>query len=69
MEKEANGKLVYTVAECAATLHISKCLCYELIRQKRIPALKLGERRIVIPCAAIEKMLEAAASELGSRNG
>jgi excisionase family DNA binding protein len=62
MDNEADGKLAYSIAECAEKLGISVCLCRELVRQKRIPALRLGERRLIVPKAALEKMLTEAAA-------
>lgn len=62
MENQANGKLGYSIAETAELLSISVCLCRELVRQKRIPAIRLGERRLIVPSAALkaalDKMLE-----------
>lgn len=57
MDNEANGKLAYSIAECANVLGISVCLCRELVRQHKIPSLRLGERRIIVPKAALEKLL------------
>jgi excisionase family DNA binding protein len=56
-DSKVHGKLAYSPAECAALLGISVCLCRELIRQGRIPALRLGERRLIIPKLALERML------------
>lgn len=50
-------KLTLSVAEAARALSIGKCLTYELIRQGRLPAVRLGERRLVVPKAALEKFL------------
>ena len=57
MENQSNGKIAYSIAECAALLGISVCLCRRLVQQHTIPALRLGERRIIIPRKALEKML------------
>jgi len=51
-------KLVYSIREAAGLLGISRGLCYSLVKQGKIPSLSLGERRVVIPKAALERMLE-----------
>ncbi|MFC1978581.1 excisionase family DNA-binding protein [Chloroflexota bacterium] len=48
--------LTYSVSECADILGISKGLCYQLVREGRIPSLRLG-RRLIIPKTALEKLL------------
>lgn len=63
MDNQDDGKLVYSVEECAKLLSISKGLCYELCRQHRIPTIKLGERRILIPRASLAAMLRDEASK------
>lgn len=63
MDSEPNGKLAYSVEEAAKALGIGRCLCYELVRQGRIPALRLGERRLVVPRAALERLLECRQQE------
>jgi len=63
MDSEANGKLAYSIAECANVLSISVGLCRELVRQHKIPSLRLGERRIIVPKAALEKLLSEAEKE------
>ena len=55
MESE---KWVLTVKETAALLGISANLCYDLVKQGQIPALKLGQKRIVIPRASLLKMMD-----------
>ena len=57
---EENRSLVISVEECARRLSISRALAYQLCRAKPpgIPAIRLGQRRLVVPVAALEKMLE-----------
>ena len=50
-------KLTMTVDEVAKALSLSRGKTYELCRQQVIPTLRLG-RRLLIPKAALEKMLE-----------
>ena len=57
MDNEVNGKLAYSIEEAAAALGISRCLAYELVRQGKIPSIRLGERRLIVPVAALNRML------------
>lgn len=50
-------RLCLTVPEAAAMLGISRNFAYELVRQKQLPVIKFG-KRLLIPRAALEKMLE-----------
>ncbi len=49
----------FTVEEAGQALGISRGLAYELAATGRLPTVRLG-RRLVVPCAALEKMLEEA---------
>lgn len=40
-------KLVYSVSEAAQLLGISKSYAYELVKEKKIPVLDLGKRKII----------------------
>jgi len=44
----AEDPMLLTVSEAAKLLRISRGLAYELVRQKRIPFIRLG-RRILVP--------------------
>ncbi|MGA2186258.1 MAG: helix-turn-helix domain-containing protein [Bryobacteraceae bacterium] len=62
MDGSANAnteKLTLSVAETMQVLGIGRNSVYEAIRQRQIPALKIG-RRIVIPRAALQRLLEGA---------
>ena len=50
-------KLTLTITEAAQLLGISRTTAYELARQGKIPVLRLG-KRLVVPKAALERMLE-----------
>ena len=52
------GRATLTVSEAAAVLGISRGLAYELARQEKLPVIRLG-RRIIVPRAALERLLEA----------
>jgi excisionase family DNA binding protein len=48
-----------TVDEAAALLGISRGSAYEGVRTGRLPSIRASARRIVVPRAALEKMLAA----------
>lgn len=50
------AKLTVTVEEAAQLLGISRGLAYEMVRQKKLPALRFG-RRLVVPRGALERLL------------
>lgn len=51
---------VYTVREAARLLGIGKNLAYDLARQGKLPgALRLGDKRIVVSKAALDRALNA----------
>lgn len=52
-------KLTISVEEAAQLLGIGRGTAYELARNGQLPTLKLG-RRLLVPKAALEKMLTAA---------
>jgi excisionase family DNA binding protein len=55
-------KLVYTIDETASKLGLSRATAYSLAREGRIPAIRISERRLVVPKVALEKMLAEAGS-------
>jgi excisionase family DNA binding protein len=57
----AAARLTLTVEEAAEALGISRASAYEAVRVKQIPSVRIG-KRILVPKAALEKMLEAAAA-------
>lgn len=50
-------RMTLTVAEAAKSIGISRNLAYELVRQGQIPSLRLGQKRVVVPRAALEEFL------------
>ena len=56
-------RLCITVPEAAEMLGISRNFAYELVRRGELPAKRLGEKRLVIPRTALEKMLEEGFEE------
>ena len=50
---------IYTIEEAIQMLGLSRATVYKLVKEGKIPALRIG-RRLVIPKAAFEKMLDGA---------
>ena len=57
MENKSQHKLTITVPEAARMLGISRGLAYEMAREGTIPTLRFV-RRVVVPLAAIERLLQ-----------
>ena len=55
-------RLALTVSEAAQALGVSNKFVYQLIKQKSIPALHVGERRLLIPCDGLRAWLNAGAT-------
>ena len=51
-------KLVMDVKEVASALGISRILAYDLVRQGKIPSIRISARRLLVPKAALAKMLD-----------
>ncbi|UQY83667.1 helix-turn-helix domain-containing protein [Ralstonia pseudosolanacearum] len=62
MNTETNDQtLTMTAKETAEVLRVSEATVYEGIKNGTLPSIKLG-RRVLVPRAALERMLEQAAS-------
>ena len=57
MPTQENERLTISVEEAAKILGISRGLAYEMVKQKKIPALHFN-RVIKIPRHALERLLE-----------
>ena len=57
-----NKKLVLNVEELADVLGVSKPTAYELTRRSGFPAVRVSERRIIIPVEGLCRWLEAEAA-------
>jgi excisionase family DNA binding protein len=53
-------RLTMTVKEAGDALGVSRATAYMLASTGQIPTIRLGERRLVVPRAALMKMLERA---------
>ncbi|ACV64406.1 DNA binding domain protein, excisionase family [Desulfofarcimen acetoxidans DSM 771] len=52
-------KATFTIPETAKLLGISRAHAYELVKIGKIPAIRLGAKRLIIPVEAIERLLSA----------
>lgn len=57
-------KLVWTVEEAGKLLGLSRPTAYKVVKLGQIPAIRLG-KKIVVPKAALEKMLANAGNKEG----
>jgi excisionase family DNA binding protein len=55
-------RLCVTVPEAAEMLGISRNFAYQLVREGKLPSIRFG-KRILIPRAALEKMLERGVAQ------
>ena len=55
-------RLCVTVPEVAEMLGISRNFAYELVKQGQLPVIRFG-KRLLIPRAALDKMLEKGVTE------
>ena len=55
-------RLVFTVEEAAQLLGISRSFAYEAVQRGDIPSMRIG-RRILVPKAALRRLLESSQSE------
>ena len=60
MHKQDVEKLTMTVEEAGEALGISRATAYMLANTGRIPAIRISDRRLVVPRAALLKMLDRA---------
>jgi excisionase family DNA binding protein len=61
-------RLTCTVPEAASLLGISPGLAYELARRGELPTIRFG-RRIVVPRAALERLVEGELDGPHSKTG
>ncbi|MDF9408266.1 MAG: Helix-turn-helix domain protein [Pelotomaculum sp. PtaB.Bin013] len=54
-------KPTLSVPEAAKILGISRSLGFRMVERGELPALRLGMKRLVVPTAAIVRILERAA--------
>jgi len=56
------GRACISVPEAAQMLGISRNFAYEMVKQRKLPVVKFG-KRLLIPRAALDKMLEKGVAE------
>ena len=56
-------RMTMTVEEASRTLGISRATAYTLARQGRLPAIRISDRRLIIPVKSLMAMLEAGVSK------
>ena len=59
----APEKLTLSVEEMAKALGISRPVAYELVKREGFPAVRISERRIIIPVDKLRQWLSAEAGE------
>ena len=59
MRTRQQERLTYTVEEVGEMLGISRCNAYALVREGKLPAIRIGKRRWVIPKKRIEELLNS----------
>ena len=59
MTRNQKDSLVLDVPEAGRLLNVSRATAYKLVAQGIIPSIRLG-RRIVVPRAAFQRMLDEA---------
>ncbi len=59
LENISPERRVVTVNEAALMLRISRGAAYEAARRREIPSIRIG-RRLLVPLAALERMLSGS---------
>ena len=63
--KNKSERLTMTIKEAGEALGVSRATAYMLAKTGGIPVIRLGERRLVVPKAALLKMLDQASNKPG----
>jgi len=58
----SSAKVTISLPEFARQMGISRSLAYKLAANGVIPVIKLGQKRIVVPVWAVDKMLRSPAA-------
>ena len=65
-ERPKPPQLTYTVEEAAEVLGIGRGLAYIMVRDGELPSIRMGQRRLLVPKAALDEWLEASSRLSGS---
>lgn len=57
MLTKESERLVYTVEEVAKVLGICRCTAYSLAKQGRLGAIRISDRRYIVPKAVVSRLL------------
>jgi excisionase family DNA binding protein len=63
MSKDKVERLTMTVEEAGEALGISRATAYQLANTGGIPAIRIGQRRLVVPKARLQAMLDSQDSQ------
>lgn len=63
--KNETERLTMTVEEAGDALGISRATAYMLVNTGRLPAIRISDRRIIIPRKAIDDLLASASKQGG----
>ena len=61
-------RLALSVAEAAEQLGVSRPIIYGLIKNGEFPAVVVGQKRVIIPVAALEQWLASHATREEEQN-
>jgi excisionase family DNA binding protein len=59
-DKDQVERLTMTVEEAGEALGISRATAYTLANTGRLPAIRISDRRIIVPRKAIDELLASA---------
>ena len=65
---EPDDTLCISVTTAARMLGVSRNTGYEMVRLGQLPTIRCGQRRLVVPKAALMKMLQEANQQNEKRN-
>ena len=60
MRKQSAERLTMTVEEAGEALGISRATAYMLANTGKLPAIRISERRLIVPKKALEELLASA---------
>jgi len=63
--RDKTERLTMTVEEAAIALGISRATAYSLVNQGRLPAIRISDRRLIVPIKALNELLASSASKPG----
>jgi excisionase family DNA binding protein len=57
-DSQSLGRLCLTVPEAAKMLGVCRNTAYEMAKMGQLPVIRCGQRRLLVPRAAFNKMLQ-----------